>query len=63
MRSMRHKQQCSRLPGAEVETFMERAERGKSFHLCLTSFCEISQELVGWFLFVWWVVLCWFAFQ
>ena len=49
-----------------VEEIAWGAERGKSFHLCLTSFCEISQDLVGWFLFVWWVVLCfclcWFAF-
>ena len=49
-----------------VEEIAWGAERGKSFHLCLTSFCEISLDLVGWFLLVWWVVLCfglcWFVF-
>ena len=35
-----------------VEEIAWGAERGKSFHLCLTSFCEISQDLVGWFLLV-----------
>ena len=48
-----------------VEEIALGAERGKSFHLCLTSFCEISLDLVGWFLLVWWVMfcfgLCWFV--
>ena len=37
-----------------VEEIAWGAERGKSFHLCLTSFCEISLDLVG-------VFVCWFG--
>ena len=51
-----------------VEEIAWGAERGKTFHLCLTSFCEISQDLVCWFLFclvgcvLFWFVLVCFVF-